>query len=134
MDGIWQMSADQKELVEELKVHWKKLWQERLDDRVRAEGIATNDYSVLYVEKGTIVHATRDYKALSFKEILEQHQVENADRYVPVSPHVGGWGKFIKTSISTQKPQRSLRVEQYRLEEKKEKPQPKKGGRGWLHK
>jgi hypothetical protein len=131
------MSSDQKELVEELKVHWKKLWQERVDDRVRAEGIATSDYSILYVEKGTIVHATRDFKALSFKEILEQHQIENADKYIPVSSQVGGWGKFIKANISTQKPQRNRRAEQYRLEkkeEKKEKSQPKKGGRGWLHK
>ena len=128
------MSKDQKELVEELKVHWKKLWQERVDDHVRAEGIATSTYSMLYVDKGTIIHATRDYKALSFKEILEQHQVENADKYIPPSPQVGGWGKFIKTNISSQRPQRSRRAEQYRQEEKKEKPQPKKGGRGWLHK
>jgi hypothetical protein len=32
--------TSQKELVEELKIFWKRLWQERVDDKVRAEGIA----------------------------------------------------------------------------------------------
>ena len=67
------MSVD-KEVVEELKVQWKRLWLERVDDKVRAEGIAVQDYSSLFVDKGTVIHATRDFKALNFKEILEQHQ------------------------------------------------------------
>jgi hypothetical protein len=123
----------QKEMVEVLKIQWKRLWQERIDDRMRAEGMATSDYCDLFVEKGTVIHATRDFKALNFKEILEQHQVANADRYIPPSPMVGGWNKFIKTSIKNQPGRNGRRAELYR-EEKKEKQQPKKGGRGWLHK
>ena len=126
------MSLTQKEMVEELKIQWKKLWQERVDDKVRAEGIAIDDYSKLFVEKGTIIHATRDFKALNFKEILEQHQIANADRFVPPSPQVGGWTKFIKTNIANPQSRRRKRAELYR-EAKKEKQQPKKGGRGWLH-
>ena len=126
------MSLDQKEMVEELKTSWKQLWQERLDDKVRAEGVATNDYAKLFVEKGTIIHATRDFKALNFREILEQNQIANADRFIPPSPQVGGWNKFIKTNITSQRPRRNTRASLYR-EEKKEKQQPKKGGRGWLH-
>jgi hypothetical protein len=126
------MSLTQKEMVEELKIQWKKLWQERVDDKVRAEGIAIDDYSKLFVEKGTIIHATRDFKALNFKEILEQHQIANADRFVPPSPQVGGWSKFIKTSIANPQSRRRKRAELY-CGEKKEKQQPKKGGRGWLH-
>ncbi len=38
------MSSNQKELVEGLKTEWKKLWSEKLNDKVRAEGIAINDY------------------------------------------------------------------------------------------
>jgi hypothetical protein len=87
-------------LVEELKVEWKKLWRERRDDKVRAEGIAVTDYSQLFVDKGTIIHATRAYKALNFKEILEQHQVEDAERYVPPDRFVGGWNKFVKSNIA----------------------------------
>ena len=127
------MSVNQKETVEEIKTQWRHLWQNRVDDKVRAEGIASGDYSKLFVEKGTIIHATRKFKVLSFKEILEQNKVENSERFVPASPHVGGWGKFIKTSIYINVPQRHRRATAY-VEAEKEKQQPKKGGRGWLHK
>ena len=127
------MSLTEKEMVEEIKVQWKKLWQERLEDKVRAEGVAIDDYSKLFVDKGTVIHATRNFKSLSFKEILEQNQVENADRLVPPSPQVGGWTKFIRVTITNQKPQRNRRALAY-VEPQKEKQQPKKGGRGWLHK
>jgi len=128
-----ELSIDQKEAVEGLRLLWKKLWQERVDDKVRAEGMATADYCDLFVEKGTVIHATRDFKALSFKEILEQHEIVNAERYIPPSPQIGGWNKFIKTNISSQPPRRNRRADLYH-EEPKEKQQPKKGGRGWLHK
>jgi hypothetical protein len=126
------VSMPQKEMVEELRIHWKKLWQERVDDRVRAEGVATADYSDLYVEKGTIIHATRAFKALNFKEILEQHQIENADRFIAPPPQIGGWKKFIKVNITNQRSGKYRRAELYRNEQR-EKQQPKKGGRGWLH-
>jgi hypothetical protein len=123
-----------KEMVEELRVQWKRLWQERIDDKVRAEGVATANYSDLFVEQGTIIHATRNFKALNFKEILEQHKVENAERYIPPDPHAGGWTKFIKTNVTTQRLRKQRCVDFYRDEIKREKQQPKKGGRGWLHK
>ncbi len=125
------MSINQKEIVDELKVEWKKLWRERVDDKVRAEGIAINDYSTLFVDKGTIIHATRDYKALSFKEILEGHKVLNTERYIPPDPQVGGWTKFIKTNISNKHLEKKQEV--LYVKEKKLNRQPKKGGRGWLH-
>ena len=128
------MSLSQKEMVETLRIQWKKLWAERVDDKVRAEGVSTADYCDLYVEKGTIIHATRDFKALNFKEILKQHQVENVERVIPPDPHVGGWTKFIKVNITSQQPRRKRRADLYRNEKKREKQQPKKGGRGWLHK
>jgi hypothetical protein len=126
------MSLSEKELVEGLRVQWKRLWAERAEDKVRAEGIAVADYCDLYVEKGTVIHATRDFKTPSFKEILEQHQIANIDRVLPLDPHVGGWTKFIKANISSRKPQRKRRADLFR-EEKRGEKQPKKGGRGWLH-
>jgi hypothetical protein len=126
------MSLTQKEMVEALRIQWKKLWQERVDDKLRAEGIAMADYCDLFVEKGTIIHATRDFKALNFKEILEQHEIANTDRFIPPEPHIGGWNKFVKTNITNQRSLKKRIAELYR-EEKKEKQQPKKGGRGWLH-
>jgi hypothetical protein len=121
---------NQKELVEELKGEWKKLWREKHNDKLRAEGVAVNDYSKLFVDKGTIIHASRDFKQLNFRDILEQHEI--AEKYVPVNPHVGGWTKFVKESI-TKKQVSSKKRDELFFDEKKVKPQPKKGGRGWLH-
>ena len=127
------MSLPQKELVEELKMHWKKLWQERVDDKIRAEGVAAAEYAKLSIEKGTVIHATRGYKALSFKEVLEQHQIANADRFVSPPPGVGGWTKFVKANITGQRQRKNVRAAFY-CEGKTQKQQLKKGGRGWLHK
>jgi hypothetical protein len=85
------------------------------------------------VEKGLVIHATRSYKALSFREILEQNQILNADRFIPPSSQVGGWAKFVKVNITGQGGRRRTRASVY-CEEPKERQQPKKGGRGWLHK
>ncbi len=126
------MVLNQKKYVEELKIEWKKLWRERLDDKVRAEGIAVNNYDSLFIDKGTVIHATRDFKALNFKEILEQHEIENTERYIPPNPHVGGWTKFVKDNITNQLPRRRKLAALY-VEEKKERQQLKKSGRGWLH-
>ena len=131
-DASLERIKAQKELVEKLKVQWKLLWSERFNDKVRAEGVSVSDYASLSVERGTIIHATRDFKALSFREILEQHLVEDPDRFVQPEVHVGGWNKFIKTEIAGRRPQSDKRVASY-VPEKRGVQQPKKGGRGWLH-
>jgi hypothetical protein len=121
-----------KEMVEQLRVEWKRLWQERLDDKIRAEGVATADYCDLFVEKGTIIQANKDYKALNFKEILEKHQIANANMFIPPNPQIGGWTKFVKLNITSQRKCKKGRAELY-CAEKKQKQQIKKKGRGWLH-
>jgi hypothetical protein len=122
----------QKELVEELKAQWKLLWNERVNDEVRAEGISIANYESLRVERGTIIHATRDFKPLNFKEILETHMVENPERYIQPDRREGGWGKFVKTEITKNQGQKTKRVQDYAPKKPKGK-QPKKSGRGWLH-
>jgi hypothetical protein len=122
------LASKEKALVDELKSEWKKLWDERLDDKVRAEGVAVGNYQKLSVEKGTVIHATRNYKPLDFKDILKQNQV-NSPKYEPTNPHIGGWNKFVKTQVTNQKPQITIVPEP-----KTQRNQPKKGGRGWLHK
>jgi hypothetical protein len=117
--------------VEEIKSQWKRMWRERIDDRVRAEGVACENYDKLFVERGTVVLATRDFKLSTLKEILELHKIANAERLVPPSPNVGGWGKFVRTHISGRRPV-SIRVREFESDEKKPQ-QLKKGGRGWLH-
>jgi len=126
------MTQNQKNVVDELKAEWKKLWQERLDDKVRAEGVAIHDYSSLFVEKGTVIQATKDYKALNLREIIEKHQISNPDRYIPPNPEVGGWTKFIKTNIAKNRSQHNIHKNFFSTSTGK--PQrPKKKGSGWLH-
>lgn len=122
----------QKKLVEELKVQWKLLWSERFDDKVRAEGVSVNDYLALQVERGLIIHATKDFKALSFKEVVERHLVDDPERFVGPEAHVGGWKKFIKTEITGRSVKKGRRAASY-VPVKPKGGQAKKGGRGWLH-
>jgi hypothetical protein len=126
------MADVKKDLIEGLKNDWKKLWLERFDDHQKAEGVAVANYSSLFVESGTVIHATRDFKALNFKEILEAHKIDNPERFIQPSPDVGGWNKFIKTEITQKIPIRNKRAAVCRAEKKDEK-HPKKSGRGWLH-
>ncbi len=124
--------ASQKEFVEKLKVEWKLMWSERFDDKPKAEGVSVANYDSLGVERGTIIHATRDFKALNFREILEQHEVKQPDRFFQPHPNVGGWNKFIKTKI-TNAPNKNMRIAFNTNAKKSAGQQPKKNGRGWLH-
>ena len=120
-----------KEFVDELRGQWKLLWRDRIDDRVRAEGIANEDYSKLFVERGTVIVATRDYRPPDFVDILKQHISSDAEKLVPPSPAVGGWGKFMRTALRKQRgPTRRPAPPK---PDRRKGQQPKKGGRGWLH-
>jgi hypothetical protein len=121
----------QKQLVEELKSQWKLLWNQQINDKVRAEDISSDNYDKLQVERGTVIKASRDYKPLNFRDILEEH-VEKPENYIAPNVQVGGWTKFVKTEI-TGASQKHRRAQAY-IPEKKAVQQPKKGGRGWLHK
>jgi hypothetical protein len=122
----------EKTTMEEIKNQWKKLWEERLDDKVRAERVATNDYSFLFVEKGTIIQATKDYKALNLREIVDQHNLINSNRYISPNPNIGGWSKFIKTKIFHKSKRNKKRNNFYHSKADNNQPS-KQGGRGWLH-
>jgi hypothetical protein len=120
-----------KEFVDELRGQWRLLWRNRIDDKVRAEGIASQDFSKLFVEQGTVIVATRDYKPPDFVEILQRHVSSDSERLVPPHPAMGGWGKFIRSAIRQRKSGVSRRVPPE--PNRKRGQQPKKGGRGWLH-
>jgi hypothetical protein len=123
----------QRVLVDELKVEWRLLWIERFSDKVRAEDVSLKGYERLFVDQGTVIHATKDFRALNFRQILEQHQVENAERYVQPDARVGGWRMFIKNEIVAAKAMPVKRADAY-VPVKPRGGQSKKGGRGWLHK
>ena len=118
--------------AEEIRAEWKLLWQGRIDDKVRAEGMADRCFSLLAVERGTVISATRDFKELSLKAILRSYDVENVEQVVGLHPSVGGYAKFARTVLNKQ-----TRVQQFRAEEQPlrhgKNAQLKKCGRGWLH-
>ena len=115
-----------------VREEWRLLWHDRIDDKARAEGMANRDFELLFVERGTVIVATRDFKLLDLKEILRFHEVENVERLIPPHPSVGGWGKFARTVINKQKPVRKWKCPVPRQNCHKNL-QLKKGGRGWLH-
>jgi len=122
-----------REFLESLRERWRSLWRNRIDDRVRAEGIASDDYDSLFVDQGTVIVATRDYRPPNFREILERHAEDKQPGRVVVSnSRVGGWGKFVRDVVSKQK-RFTKRGRPVPSELKKKKQQLKKGGRGWLH-
>jgi hypothetical protein len=118
--------------VEEIKEEWRHLWRERIDDRVRAEGVASQTFPLCFVDRGTIIVATRDFRPLNLKEILSLNQIQNAEQVVGPPPAVGGWHKFARTVLNKHARNRRFLFAKPRSDRVKNL-QRKKGGRGWLH-
>ena len=128
MADMKSSTSSAESLVEEIRGQWRRMWRERIDDRVRAEGIAGKDFDKLFVERGTVVLATRNFKFLTLNGILEQHKLLNVDGFVQVNPRTGGWKRFGRANAYKRQndvPKLKPQVDGSR--------QLKKGGRGWLH-
>jgi len=121
----------QKQRVAELKVEWKQMWLERFNDKVKAEGVTIKEYNSLQVNRGTVIHATRDFKALSFHDIVKKNLEEDSDLSFEPNTEDGGWNKFIRTKISRLQPKGQMQAAFTPAKNKGQ--QTKKGGRGWLH-
>jgi hypothetical protein len=123
------------ELFRKLKSEWRTMWHERFDDKVVAEGVAMQDYSLLSLGRGTVVVATRKCRRPDFREIVEEQRkilgIERTSGYE--NPSVGGWGKYVRAHfISQSRPRRGRSFEPVSAGSV-ESLQKKKGGRGWVH-
>jgi len=118
--------------AEKVKEEWRLLWRGRIDDKVRAEGVADRSFSLLAVDRGTVIVATRDFKALNLKEILRSYNVQNVEQIAGPNPSEGGWAKFAKTVLNKQTRAQKFKAEAL-PERRRKNIQLKKGGRGWLH-
>lgn len=128
------ISDERKEFFEDLRKQWRTMWRERIDDKLRAEGISDKDYQHLFVEKGSVIIATRKFKPPDFLEILQQHNLNDTPNALPPHPSVGGWRKFARTVLKNQQPHKSKRRKLAPQETIRKKGQQlKKNGRGWLH-
>lgn len=124
-------TTEKKLFIDEFKSQWKSMWQNRLDDRVRAEGISDKDYPLLSVDRGTVIIATRNFRLLDFNELLCDHGPARGCEVIPPDPSVGGWGKFMRSTFAANKLTKRGRSAPTRTY--KHSGQLKKCGRGWLH-
>jgi hypothetical protein len=115
-----------------LKEEWKSLWRERIDDKFRGEGIAIRDYDMLFLDRGTVIFASRDAKIPGFREVLEMWAPQDMPYALSPDPRVGGWGKFIRTELR-KGPHSRAKAHNRQPRRKSEKQQLKKSGKGWLH-
>ncbi len=125
-------TTEKKQFIDEFKDEWRSMWRNRLDDKVRAESIADKEYSLLFVDRGTVIIATRKFRLLDLNELLWKHKLVCAGEAVATDPSVGGWGKFIRTALAAQNVKRQRRQAPQKLN-RDVSQQEKKGGRGWLH-
>ena len=128
--------AKKRAVIEELKQQWRTLWLERIDDEVRAEGISNRDYLELFVERGTVIVATRNSKTPDFYDIVQKHLLAGQggiDCKIPPNPETGGWGKFVRDVLSKQQSPGKRRRSGLVETDKRVAQQLKKSGRGWLH-
>lgn len=123
--------AKREEFRCRLKDEWALMWKERFDDRIKAEGIAVQDYPLLFMDRGFVIFASRNAKTPSFSEIVDFWASQGVI-YAP-NPSVGGWGKFIRTELKKTPHYRARSFDNSELKHRNGKQQPKKGGRGWLH-
>jgi hypothetical protein len=125
-------NAEWVEFRRVLREEWERLWRERIDDKFRGEGIAVRDYDMLFLDRGTVIFASRDTRLPTLREIVEMWAPQDVPYAVPPHPSVGGWGKFIRTELK-KGPHSRARAHKRQPRRKSEKQQLKKGGRGWLH-
>lgn len=123
-----------QQIRDEVKQQWTSLWTQKIEDKCVAEDLARQNYELLFIERGTVIKATKDYKPPDIREIYELNEKLLG---VPLSypdPRVGGWRKFARKHLAQQARWRGDGNQSERAPaDKKENGPRKKGGRGWLH-
>ena len=127
------VKEEKKEFISELKQEWKLMWASRFDDKVLAESIADKTYDRLFVERGTVLFATRNYRPLEFRSVLEKYISSYDIDLLSPSPAKGGIRKFIREYITPNKPGRKSEEESYARKERAKRHQSEQCRRGWLH-
>lgn len=127
---MWMLEGweQAKELRQELKEEWSLLWRTKFDDEFRGEDVSHREFKKLFVDRGEIIFASRDFKPLSLREILEQHIGSVMAERVSPDPTLGGWQKFINDHITKRRKQRERPKVKVDLSQHQ-----RKGGHGWLN-
>jgi len=133
MSDVGYAIKEAREKRRKLKAAWANLWAEKHDDKRKAEGLSTDDYKQLFVERGQVLYATRDYKHLSFREIYEKHVGEEVAERANPHPSRGGWGKFAREELPKKRRHNKPRHERPKIPFDPTQQQ-RKNGEGWLNK
>lgn len=115
---------------EDLKNDWNELWNSKFYDNLKGESVSKKRYENLFVDQGEIIFASRDYKPLTFQEILEKHLGSDTAKSAFPDPVTGGWRKFAQTKIPKKITKKRKRPE-IKIDENQHQ---RKGGNGWLNK
>jgi len=120
-------------LNQEIRREWKELWNQKINDKFIAEDVARKNYELLFVERGIVLWATREYTPPDLEEIIEMNEKLLGLEPICPDPDVGGWGKFSREVLSKQPRQRNSRRSAVETSGKPKNGPLKKGGKGWLH-
>lgn len=146
MFPVWNFAPDHggkcelkgSSLSRELLREWRSLWREKYDDKWRAEDVASRDFQLLNIDRGTVIWATRNCKPLTLEDVFRSYERKFGDRlHRPVTPGEGGWGKFTRDVLK--KLPKEHNHETLRRVPAKDGVEPracgplKKNGRGLLH-
>ncbi len=123
-------TTEEEKLLKEFNEQWKALWRDLVGDKIHAEKIAPRDFSLLFIDRGTVVSATKEAKPPNYKDLLKRHR-QTIGVEAPPDPTVGGWRKFSRTQLkNTKNPDKP---EEHHKPKRKHAQHLKKGGRGWLN-
>ena len=133
-EGNRSVHAIRQRIRGEIQSAWHDLWDHRIEDKRTAEDLARKDYELLFVERGTVIKATKDYAPPDLHEIVDRNEKLLGIPLRFPDPQTGGWRKFAQTTLSKQRrwhrhPSRDAATPAAR----KRNGPPKQGGRGWLH-
>lgn len=95
--------SEWREFIRSLREDWKELWRTKFNDEYRAEGVATKNFIRLFVDRGEVIVATRDYRPPNFHEILKAYMPQYFADTLNPTPAQGGWGKFIREYVVKQR-------------------------------
>ena len=117
-------------LRQELKSEWAELWKTKYDDDVLAEGVSPREFERLFVDLGEIIYATRDFRPLSLREILERYVGSDLAAKAYPDSVVGGWRRFAKEHLRTHKPVKGRERPKVKVDLSQHQ---RKCGAGWLN-
>lgn len=119
----------------QIRKEWRELWDHKIEDKIAAEDVARRNYELLFVERGTVIQATKDYQPLDLREIMEKNEKVLGVKLTQPDPHIGGWRKFSKDVLAKQTRWRHTSpVSRTQTSPNAPTQNRKKAGRGWLHK